>query len=51
MIGDRESDMQAGKNAGCRTILVGQTIGSSELADFRFKNLTEAIDFILENRE
>ena len=51
MIGDRESDMLAGKNAGCRTILVGQTIESSEFADFRFKNLVEAVDFILENRK
>ena len=51
MIGDRESDMLAGKNAGCRTVLVGQTIESSEFADFRFKNLVEAVDFILENRK
>ena len=48
MIGDRESDIKAGKNAGCKTILVGNTIENSALADFRFKNLTEAIEFILE---
>lgn len=47
MIGDRESDMQAGKNCGCKTILVGQTIINSSKADFRFDNLSDAINFIL----
>lgn len=47
MIGDRESDMQAGKNAGCKTILVGKTIDSSEYADMQFADLLEAVEFIL----
>ena len=48
MIGDRDSDMQAGKNAGCRTILVGNTIKTSSFADFRCADLTEAVNLILE---
>ncbi len=47
MIGDRESDMQAGKNTGCKTILVGSTIKDSKFADFQFPALNSAIDFIL----
>ena len=46
MIGDRDSDMQAGKNAGCRTILVGDTISGSTVADYRFSSLLEAVRFI-----
>ena len=46
MIGDRDSDMLAGKNAGCRTILVGDTISGSTAADYRFSSLLEAVRFI-----
>lgn len=48
MIGDRKSDVLAGKNAGCRTILVGKTIKDSLYADKRFPTLKQAVDFILE---
>ena len=51
MIGDRDSDMQAGKNAGCHTILVGDTISGSTAADYRFPNLLEAVRFILTRKE
>jgi len=50
MIGDRETDLKAGKNAGCQTILVGDIIGQSEFADFRCKNLKEATELILKDR-
>ena len=46
MIGDRDSDMLAGKNAGCHTILVGDTISGSTVADYRFSSLLEAVRFI-----
>lgn len=49
MIGDRESDIKAGKAAGCKTILIG-TLPSFEKANYNFKNLSEAIDFILEKK-
>ena len=39
MIGDKPTDMAAGRSAGCRTILVGNE--SSEQADFTFKTMTE----------
>lgn len=49
MIGDRESDIKAGKAAGCKTVLIG-TLPSFEKANYNFKNLSEAIDFILEKK-
>jgi len=49
MVGDRESDMLAGYNAGCKTILVGNTISDSESADFKVQDLADAVDLILEN--
>lgn len=51
MIGDRESDLQAGKNAGCKTVLVGDTIQNSTFADHQFKNLFEAVSFILKQND
>lgn len=50
MIGDREADVIAGKNAGCRTVLLSDTSKSSDYADFCFKNLLEAVNFILEEK-
>lgn len=51
MIGDRDSDMQAGKNAGCKTILIGDTIDSSQFADYKFNDLFEAISFIIKQND
>ncbi len=48
MIGDRESDMLAGKNVGCRTILVGSTISHSPNADYQCKDLSQAVHLIME---
>lgn len=48
MIGDKDSDILAGKNAGCRTIHV--LTGEHSLvpyADFRATNLIEASDYVL----
>jgi histidinol-phosphate phosphatase family protein len=47
MIGDRETDMLAGKNFGCRTILVGKTILTSNNADYQFLTFEKAVDFII----
>lgn len=46
MIGDKESDMIAGKSAGCKTILISDKNLKTEHADFVYKNLSEAIDYI-----
>lgn len=47
MIGDRQKDMLAGKSAGCKTILIHDTISTAENSDFVCKNLYEAVDLIL----
>ncbi|HSX45889.1 MAG TPA: HAD family hydrolase [Candidatus Saccharimonadia bacterium] len=47
MLGDRETDVQTGKNAGTKTILVetGGPVDVSE-ADYRAKNLLDAAKYI-----
>ncbi len=45
MIGDKNSDVEAGKKAGCKTIIIGK---EDSLADFSAKNLLEAAQWILE---
>ncbi len=51
MIGDKLSDIMAGKNAGCKTIhvLSGQTEKPILSANFVAKNLLDAADYILKN--
>lgn len=48
MIGDNETDMMAGKAAGCRTILVNNNSLKTDFADYVCLNLLEAINFIME---
>ncbi|OGJ13333.1 hypothetical protein A3K82_00340 [Candidatus Pacearchaeota archaeon RBG_19FT_COMBO_34_9] len=49
MIGDKNSDILAGKNAGCKTIhvLTGECKTPINYADFIAKDLVEAADYIL----
>lgn len=51
MIGDKESDILAGKNAGCKTIhvLTGEEKNLINYADFIAQNLIEAASYILNN--
>ncbi len=52
MIGDSERDIQAGVNAGCTTIGVhtGYGIKKTKVTpDFMFVNLSEAVDFIVDD--
>ena len=51
MIGDRQTDVMAGRNAGTRTILVltGNTQGKSDEADFTAPTLREAVEYIKNN--
>jgi D-glycero-D-manno-heptose 1,7-bisphosphate phosphatase len=49
-IGDKNSDMECGRNAGVKTILVRTGYGKSadeKLADFVAQDLNEAVDMIL----
>src|SRR5437016_1163712 len=46
-IGDQGSDVEAGRSAGTRTILISQQGSSSVLADFYARNLVEAAEFVL----
>lgn len=48
MIGDKSSDVTAGKAAGCRTILLGDAGDEKEsLADVKLPDITAAADFII----
>jgi D-glycero-D-manno-heptose 1,7-bisphosphate phosphatase len=47
MIGDKESDVEAGRRAGCRTILFGEPIPGVE-ADAVAASWEEAVDFVTE---
>lgn len=51
MIGDKEIDIQAGKSAGCRTILItsGSLINFKTIPDFIAKDLVNAADIIKSN--
>lgn len=46
MVGDKPSDIEAGKKAGCKSIIIGQ---KNPLADYSAQNLLEAAQWILEN--
>ncbi len=45
MVGDKESDVEAGQRAGCRTVLLGQNHDSA--ADWQAADLTRATNCIL----
>jgi D-glycero-D-manno-heptose 1,7-bisphosphate phosphatase len=48
MVGDSESDVQAGRRAGCRTIRIGSTdVSFSTAADGVAESLAQAVDVIL----
>lgn len=46
MIGDKPSDIAAGRNAGCRTVLVGPR--KDETSEFHAPDLSRAADVIIE---
>jgi D-glycero-D-manno-heptose 1,7-bisphosphate phosphatase len=62
MVGDTPSDMQAGRRAGCRTVLIGPgaaalvqqagdgSLGARATADHLSSNLQEAAEWILRSR-
>lgn len=48
MIGDSSRDVEAGKAAGCRTILIRDPSTCSHLPDFSSSNLLDGVNWILE---
>lgn len=56
LIGDRTSDIKAGENAGCKTILVKTGYGGKDSLylvkpDFEAKNLKEATEIIIKDEK
>lgn len=49
MIGDGENDVKAGKNAGCRTIILQDSDKETYGADVVARNLLEAVGILLNN--
>jgi D-glycero-D-manno-heptose 1,7-bisphosphate phosphatase len=47
MIGDREPDIEAGRKAGCKTILIADAPSPLYQADYVFKTLLEAAKFLV----
>lgn len=47
MVGDTDADMQAGKAAGCRVILIDNFYNKGVEADHRVLNIMEAVDIII----
>ena len=50
MVGDRWRDIDAGKNAGCKTIFIDHNYNEKNpIADYTFKSLLDAVPTILTN--
>lgn len=49
MVGDREPDIEAGKKAGTKTVLVGSREEGRGMADAEFPNLYSAVEWIIKN--
>jgi D-glycero-D-manno-heptose 1,7-bisphosphate phosphatase len=50
LVGDRPRDIDAGKTAGCRTVLIGDAQGEAgtTVPDYRAASLEEAVPYILQ---
>jgi len=51
IIGDQWKDMEAGKNAGCTTVLIEYPYNKEVKADFRVKDLSSAEEIILKGEK
>ena len=49
MIGDQSKDIEAGRNAGCTTILMDYPYNKNVIADFRIQNLSQARKILFES--
>ncbi|TMU87321.1 HAD family hydrolase [Bacillus sp. BHET2] len=50
MIGDRDVDIEAGRKAGCTTILLSDSPSPSYNANYIFPNLLKASEYIVNNK-
>ena len=48
MIGDKVSDVEAGRQAGCRTVLLNSSVDAEIDADLVTPDWRQAVDFILD---
>lgn len=52
MVGDRWRDVEAGQNAGCRTVFIDRGYAERQpVADAHVRSLSEAVDWILQRNE
>lgn len=49
VIGDTDKDINAGKSAGCRTILIQRSYSGNCEPDFSVQNLSQCVDIVLKN--
>ncbi|WP_026907935.1 D-glycero-alpha-D-manno-heptose-1,7-bisphosphate 7-phosphatase [Paucisalibacillus globulus] len=48
MVGDRDPDIEAGKKAGTKTVLVGNREKTISESDLKFKDLLEFVEWLIE---
>ncbi len=51
VVGDRRVDVEAGKSAGCKTVIVDASYNQEVTADYRSENLKDAVNWILKQKE
>ncbi|MFP3359816.1 HAD hydrolase-like protein, partial [Planococcus sp. SIMBA_143] len=51
MVGDREPDIQAGRNAGTRTVFIGNRMNRKIGADHHFRNLISFSNWLVNEKE
>ncbi len=49
-VGDEERDIEAGKNAGCRTIRITEQADFESKADYKVNDLTQAVKIVLRTK-
>lgn len=50
-VGDRKKDIEAGKTAGCKTVLIDAPYNQEAEPDYRANGLQDACDWILKQKE
>ena len=48
LVGDAWKDIEAGKQAGCKTVIIDMPYNQDAAADFRVKDISEVMSIILE---
>lgn len=50
LVGDTWKDVEAGHNAGCRTILIDMPYNQGIVSDYRIKSLSEVTDIVFKHK-